>query len=78
MHVDGSGALRQSELDRLAQTLRANGYTVVAPGTETVTLPRAEHDSLKEDEETLLRLHNAGVDNWTWYSEAINHPEEFR
>ncbi|WP_405061916.1 hypothetical protein OG474_09745 [Kribbella sp. NBC_01505] len=77
MQVDDSGALRQSELDRMADVLRAHDYSVVAPGTETITIPRAEFDLLKDDEKTLQLLNNAGVDNWEWYGEALNHPEDY-
>lgn len=57
--------------------LKHKGYTVIAPGVITVTISRADFDSLKEDAETLRKLENAGVDNWTWYGEALNHPEDF-
>lgn len=78
MHTNISAGQRPDpDLARMAESLTANGYTVIPPGVVTVTLTRAEFDSLKEDEETLQRLKNAGVDNWEWYGEALNHPEDF-
>lgn len=37
---------------------------------ETITITKAEYDSLKEDENLLLALQSAGVDNWEGYSYA--------
>jgi hypothetical protein len=45
--------------------------------TVTVTITRAEYEALEESDRTLTLLENAGVDNWEWYGEALNHPEEF-
>lgn len=59
------------------EELEARGYKVFAPGVITVTISRADFDNLKDDADTLRKLENAGVDNWTWYSEALNHPEDF-
>lgn len=42
-----------------------------------VTIPQAEYDSLIDDRDWRAKLENAGVDNWTYYSDAINHPEDF-
>ena len=38
---------------------------------EFVTIPLAEYLSLKEDEEILLKLRSAGVDNWDGYHYAL-------
>lgn len=38
---------------------------------ETVTIPKSEYDSLKDDEATLRLLEAAGVDNWEWYGDAL-------
>lgn len=38
---------------------------------DTVTIPRNEYDKLKEDSNTLAKLHAGGVDNWEWYSESL-------
>jgi hypothetical protein len=78
MHTNIAPGQREGQdLARMAESLTANGYTVTKPDSDTVTIPRAEYDSLKNDEETLCRLNNAGVDNWEWYSEAIHHPESY-
>lgn len=37
---------------------------------ETITITKAEYDSLKEDENLLLALQSAGVDNWSGYDYA--------
>lgn len=36
-----------------------------------VTIPEEEFFSLKRSEAMLLALQSGGVDNWTWFSEAI-------
>lgn len=62
----------ESDMDLYDGTfLRGKGYTVIAPGVVTVTISRADFDSLKEDADTLRKLENAGVDNWEWYGEAL-------
>ena len=38
---------------------------------EQVTISRKEYESLKEDSDTLAKLHAGGVDNWEWYSESL-------
>lgn len=43
---------------------------------ETVTIPKKEYESLKADSAFLSRLHAAGVDNWSGYSEACEYEEE--
>lgn len=37
---------------------------------ETVTIPKTEYESLKEDAKWLRALENAGVDNWEGISFA--------
>jgi hypothetical protein len=37
---------------------------------ETVTLTRAEHEQLLEDQQFLRALQAAGVDNWEGYADA--------
>lgn len=37
---------------------------------ETITITKAEYNSLKEDQDLLLALQSAGVDNWEGYSYA--------
>lgn len=37
---------------------------------ETVTITKAEYESLKEDRRWLTCLENAGVDNWEGYDYA--------
>lgn len=38
---------------------------------DTVTIPAGEYARLKEDSDTLAKLHAGGVDNWEWYSESL-------
>lgn len=38
---------------------------------ETVTIPKKEYDQLLEDSRILEALYAAGVDNWTWYGDAM-------
>lgn len=45
---------------------------------ETITITRAEYDSLKEDQELLLFIQDAGVDNWEGYSYALENLAEWR
>jgi hypothetical protein len=37
---------------------------------ETVTIPKKEYESLKEDSLWLTALEDAGVDNWSGYDDA--------
>lgn len=39
---------------------------------EMVTITRKEYDSLQRSERKLCALENGGVDNWSWYSEAMS------
>jgi hypothetical protein len=50
---------------------------MTGPQEDVVTISRAEYESLQDDRDWRTKLENAGVDNWTYYSEALNHPEEF-
>lgn len=43
-------------------------------GEEKVTISKEEYEDLLEDQRLLMSLENAGVDNWTGYSYAM---EEF-
>lgn len=38
---------------------------------ETVTIPKAEYDSLRRDACLLQALEHGGVDNWDWYGDAL-------
>ena len=38
---------------------------------ETITITRKEYNQLLEDSNKLRCLENNGVDNWTWYGEAM-------
>lgn len=38
---------------------------------ETITIPKTEYDSLKDDSFKLTCLENAGVDNWDGYDFAM-------
>lgn len=38
----------------------------------TITIPKDEYLSLKVNVERLLRLEASGVDDWTWYGDALN------
>jgi hypothetical protein len=40
---------------------------------ETITISRAEYESLKEDSNFLNALYAAGVDNWDGYDEALEN-----
>lgn len=40
--------------------------------TETVTIPKKEYEALIRSNKLLDALHDAGVDNWDWYSDAYN------
>lgn len=62
MRVGESGALRQPELDRLSETLRAYGYTVVAPAAVTVSdreIGRETSQNLAEARNVLGQAENA-------------------
>jgi hypothetical protein len=43
---------------------------------ETVTISKAEYESLLEDSNKLLALEGAGVDNWEGYDEAMEMMRE--
>ncbi len=45
---------------------------------DTVTITKKEYEKLLRSEKLLDALHNGGVDNWDWYSDAYNEafPEE--
>lgn len=47
-----------------------------AETSDTVTIPRSEYESLKEDAKWLAALENAGVDNWGGCSFARELMEE--
>lgn len=38
---------------------------------DTVTITRAEYESLQESARVLGLLERGGVDNWEWYGEAL-------
>lgn len=43
------------------------------PGiTEFVTIPKFVYNNLLKQEEVLVALHNAGVDNWEFYEDALS------
>lgn len=42
----------------------------------TVIITVKEYESLKDDSLMLSCLEDAGVDNWTWYDEAMNEYRE--
>lgn len=39
---------------------------------ETVTISKKEYDELVDRRYKLLALEQAGVDNWTWYDDAMD------
>lgn len=39
--------------------------------SDSVTISREEYERLLRDARMLQALRNAGVDNWTWYGEAL-------
>jgi hypothetical protein len=39
---------------------------------EYVKIPKSEYEALLKSSNKLARLEAYGVDNWSWYSEAIN------
>ena len=39
--------------------------------TETVTIPKSEYESLKDDRLWRQCLEGGGVDNWSWYSDSL-------
>lgn len=41
------------------------------------TISADEYDYLVARDKELTLLENAGVDNWEWYGDALNHPEDF-
>lgn len=44
---------------------------VEPPVGETVTIPRAEYESLLDDAKWRRCLEAGGVDNWSYYSESL-------
>ena len=40
--------------------------------TETITISLEAYEELLRDQYFLNCLRNAGVDNWDWYSEAVD------
>ena len=43
---------------------------------EVIIIPKNEFASLLGDSYKLQRLERGGVDNWEWYSEALNDKED--
>ena len=43
---------------------------------KVVIIPKEEFASLLRDSDKLHRLECGGVDNWEWYSEALNDEED--
>ena len=43
---------------------------------KAVIIPKEELASLLRDSDKLHRLECGGVDNWEWYSEALNDEED--
>lgn len=43
---------------------------------KVVIIPKEELASLLRDSDKLHRLECGGVDNWEWYSEALNDEED--
>ena len=43
---------------------------------EAIIIPKNEFASLLRDSDKLSRLECGGVDNWEWYSEALNDEED--
>ena len=43
---------------------------------KAVIIPKNEFASLLRDSDKLHRLECGGVDNWEWYSEALNDEED--
>lgn len=39
---------------------------------ETVTIPKAEYESLQRRSRKLAALEAGGVDNWEWYGESLS------
>ena len=39
---------------------------------EMITITKARYDEMRKDELKLIALDNAGVDNWEWYSTAMD------
>lgn len=43
---------------------------------EMITISKELYDQLTRASEELNALHNAGVDNWEWYGDAISSLDE--
>jgi hypothetical protein len=43
---------------------------------KTVEISKLEYEELLKAEATLSLLQNSGVDNWEWYSEALDGLDE--
>lgn len=45
---------------------------------DTVTIPRSEYEGLLDTQAWADALKAAGVDNWTWYDDALTDYRETR
>lgn len=46
--------------------------------SETVTISKEEYEELLDDSLFLNCLRNNGVDNWDWYSEAVEQYQQLK
>ena len=44
--------------------------------SHSITISKKLYYELMVDSEKLRRLENGGVDNWDWYGDSLNDPEE--
>jgi len=64
--------LKDKEVETKTSPYLRIGDGTVVEDIITIPIKREEYFSLKVDEMEMRRLNDAGVDNWDWYSEAIN------